>query len=195
MNWISKNNFVKGIIITLFVINVATVAVMWIYITGDKKPPEFEVNNRPPEPVGLLQKEIGLSDEQTQQVELMRKKNFEKGKNTIGKMIELRRKLSENLFTEKPDTNEINSVLKEIGLLQSQIEKSRFDDFKLLVSICTKEQIKKLEPILKEVIVGIPPFGRSMGRPGMINVDRDGFRQMPPPGERRLKPGNNPNNK
>ncbi len=186
MNWISQNNFVKWVIVILFVVNIATVAIMWIYITGEKKPPRIDNGGRPPGPIGLMQKELGLSGDQTKQIEQMRIKNFEKSEVIIDKITVLKKKLSELLFDEKTDTASINSITKEIGILQSEMEKFRFNDFRSLISICTKEQREKLKPILKEVMIGIPPQERRMDRPGK---EPDGFRPaFPPPGGKGPEP-------
>ena len=198
MNWISQSNFAKWVIIILFIINIATVAIMWIYIADNKKPPRFEEGNRPPEPVGLMQKELGLTDEQTKQIEEMRAKNFEKTKNIIDEIIDLKGKLSDQLFADEPDTTLINATMKKIGMLQAEMETQKFNDFRAFISICTKEQREKLKPILEKVLIGVPPM---VGRHGVPNgfgmEDRNMDSRRPPmrPGENKPQFPNRPNDR
>jgi len=179
MNWINKSKFAKWVIIGFFIINIATVAIMWIYYVGDKKPKRFE--ERTPGPVGLMQKEIGLTEGQTRQIEEMRTKSFEKAKKIIDRMIDLRGMLSDQLFAEIPDTTLINKTIKEIGSLQAEIEMQKFSDFRSFISICTKEQKEKLKPILEKVLIGVPPMAGRMSRLNVPGIEGRNMDSRIPP--------------
>ena len=174
MDWLSQNKFTKWFIIILVALNVATITMMWVFLARTSHPPPFNKIMQPKETVTLMQKELNLSNEQIKQFEKLRKENFDKSKKLMNQIDALKKSLSEELINENKDTAKVNSITNAIGLLQTEMEKLRFNHFEQLISLCTPEQKEKLKPILKNIIGGIPPRG------GIYN-DQRGFRGNKPP--------------
>ena len=190
MDWTFKNNFAKWVIVILLIVNIITVSIIWIQTTRTNRFPPPSMQGDKNGPAGLMQHELGLSDEQVKQYNQIRKENLDEAKAITDKIADTKIQFAKELFKQNPDTVVISSLANQIGKAQSQLEVLRFYQFRRLIAICKPEQKEKLKPIIEEVLGsrqppernderGEGPGGRggSPGRPG------DGDHKPP------LKPG------
>lgn len=172
MDWNNQSKFTKWFIIILIAVNIITITMMWIFLTRERKVPPFEGINNPRGSIGIMQKELNLSNDQISDFEKLRIENFDKSKELMAKIDDLKQKLSVELVEENKDTVKINFITNEIGLLFSDMEKLRFNHFEKLIALCTPEQKEKLEPILQNIIARNPQLERKDGGPGFRNNDK-----------------------
>ncbi|MBI3125582.1 MAG: periplasmic heavy metal sensor [Ignavibacteriales bacterium] len=180
MDWITQNKLIKWLIGILLVVNILTITIIWILISRDR-PPMFDRNAKPQAGIDLLQKELGLTEVQKKQFEDARKENFAQSDDLFKELNEVKTKYFGELQNEKTDTVLVNSLLRRISAIQIELEKLRYDHFRYLLSVCTKEQKEKFKPLLKEILVGKPPREIDKGNPGPELHGKDGIREMPPP--------------
>jgi len=178
MDWKKQNKFTTWSIIFLVVVNIITISTMWLLLTKERGPQPFDQLKRPQGSMELMQKELNLSKEQKENFEKARVASFEKSKKLLDKMNELKEKLSKELVNDNIDSTVVTSLVQEIGSTHAKLEKLRFDHFKELLSLCSKEQKEKFKPIL-EKLVGAMPLPRK------DNEDKRDFKndngELPPP--------------
>jgi len=186
MDWMTQNKLIKWLIGILLVVNILTITIIWILVSRDKLPPQFDRVGKPPGGAEQLQKELNLTEAQKKQFEDARKKSFAQADVLFKELNELKTKYFGELQNEKTDTVLVNSLLRKIGAIQIDLEKQRFEHFRYLLSICTAEQKEKFKPILKEFLVGKPPRLNDKGKPMPGFPGKEGMRDNmpPPPGER-----------
>jgi periplasmic protein CpxP/Spy len=178
MDWKKQNKFTTWSIIFLVVVNIITISTMWFFLTKERGPQPFDQLKRPQGSMELMQKELNLSKEQKENFEKARVASFEKSKKLLDKMNELKEKLSKELVNDNIDSTVVTSLVQEIGSTHAKLEKLRFDHFKELLSLCSKEQKEKFKPILEKLVGAMP----SMPRKDMD--DKRGFKndgELPPP--------------
>jgi Spy/CpxP family protein refolding chaperone len=151
MDLIRQNKFIGWIITILVVLNLLSLTMVWMQRERAIAPPQKESGSAPPGSVQLLQHEIGLSDEQVNKFQIMRSDHMEKTKIVNDELDRLKLQLVEEIFAPVIADNRVDSITARIGVLQTQVERMRYDHFKSLVQICTPEQKEKLQPILREV--------------------------------------------
>lgn len=157
MDWINQNRFKNILIVILLFVNIATVSVIWMQTSAktDNQPKAQE--NRQGESVRLLEKALDLTEGQAAQFKSMQAKYQDQTKEYNNRLTALKRKIAEELFTDKHDSVLMSAGVKEIGELQSKVEMMRFTHFNELLSQCTPAQKEKFKPILFELFDRRPP--------------------------------------
>lgn len=164
MDWINKNNFLKWLVIVLLAINTISIIFIWTNILNRKGPPEMMKPGPPPDKNDFLQKELSLTEEQAQKFEEKRKEFFSASDKLFAKMNVLQNELTNNLFSPKNNPVSADSIINQIGVIQADLEKLRFNHFKELLSLCTPEQREKFIPIIKKITERKPPDDGKKGQ-------------------------------
>ena len=181
MDWMTQNKPIKWLIGILLVVNILTITIIWILVTRENQPPPFGFNGKPPGGGELLQKELNLSDVQKKQFEDSRKENFKQADIFFVRLDEAKKQYFDELQKDNPDTVFVNNILTKISSIQIELEKLRFEHFRYLLSLCSKEQKEKFKPILKDFLVGKPPREIDKGKPEREFPGKDGMKDVPPP--------------
>lgn len=160
MDVFKQNKILIWIIIILVVINLGTVAGMWIsHLTG--KPHHDILVHRPPhlpdkkspgigrfEMLGL---ELQFDEEQMKKFNEFRTEHQNEMKNFADKINEKKKQILSEISVPEPDTVKVGTLFTEIGQYQTFIEKEIFNHFLRIKMICNDEQKQKLEKILKDI--------------------------------------------
>ena len=151
MDLIKQNKVIGWAIAILVALNILTLTIIWIQAERKPAPPVRETGNGQTGSVELLQREIGLSADQTKAFQAMRRDYQERTKSINDELDAAKLRLADLVFESNPEKRQVDSMSSKIGELQSKIEDLRFDHFRQLAQICTQEQKEKLHPILREV--------------------------------------------
>ena len=173
MDWLTKQKTYVWLIIILVIINLTTLVLLWNGRHGG--PPQQPGKNDHPDTNKFLQKELGLSNEQEKQFQQIRQNLFD-STNSFNENIRLKKtEIQREAFKDNPDAEKVNTLLNEIGDLQSKNERFMFKHFSELKKILTQEQMVKFNKVLDG-------FGKNKPNPKMGEGMRpDGERQGPPP--------------
>jgi periplasmic protein CpxP/Spy len=193
MDLIKQNKFLSLIIVILVVLNVLTLSIIWMQ-SGYKNQPPSESGKQPPSSISLMQKQIGLNEEQTKNFEEMQKDLREQTRKVNDELDSLKLLLAEEIFDPLTSENRADSLASKIGIYQSKLEFMRYKHFRALVKICTEEQRDKLRPVLKEFYSKKSPGEKQIPPKEVIKKNEDKA-----PGEKKeekpaLPPGDKPNN-
>jgi len=162
---IKQNKFIGWVISILIVLNLLSLTMVWLQKERTVTSYPKESDGSPSGSVQLLQREIGLSDEQVNKFQQMRSDHMKKTKKINDELDDLKLRLVDKIFDPQSDQKLADSIAVQIGILQSQVEKMRFEHFKALVQICNPEQREKLQPILREVFGKKVPVENPERRP------------------------------
>jgi hypothetical protein len=145
MDWLTKQKTYIWLIVLLVFINLTTLVILWI---GQPGSPPFNKNDRP-DTNKFLKYELGLSDEQEIMFTQIRKTHFD-STGSINKEIWLKRRSIQNeAFKDIPDTQMVNTLSDEIGVLQEINEIFIFNHFLELKKVLSREQLE----IFKNIII------------------------------------------
>ncbi|MCF8459375.1 MAG: Spy/CpxP family protein refolding chaperone [Flavobacteriales bacterium] len=86
-----------------------------------------------------------LTDEQKAKIKDIKDENRKKCEPQRAEMKELRTKLHEMKTSEKPDLNEINSLIDKLASMKAEVEKSKTAAELKVRSILTPEQLKAVD--------------------------------------------------
>lgn len=109
---------------------------------GDKDPGEREAKMK--EKMNKMFEEIGLSEEQLQQIEAMRRNKTDETKGLHTELREKREALRQILDATETDRAAVDNLVNEIADLQTQKVRDRADHILALKEILTPEQFTQL---------------------------------------------------
>lgn len=177
MDWTKKISYLRWLVIILLAINIITLTFFWIYILDTKHPREIKPFDKPPDEINFLKEELNLSKDQEKIFETKRKDLFSEADKLFSKMSELQGELTNKLVKQEYSREATDSIITRIGIIQSTLERLRYNHFKELLSICSQDQKEKFYPIIKRILERRPP-----GSGGAKNDDRtSGNRKKGPP--------------
>lgn len=170
MNFFLQNRVSTIIITVLIVLNLFSIYFFVVHkrISHRGHPPRSESNwrerdnDKPNSKAHFLARQIGFDDTQKNTFQKLLKTHFKKSGLMRKEMSTLREQMFENIGN--PAFNK-DSVVTEIGLLQTQLEIEMFDHFKAVRAICTEEQKVKFDKMAKRIAKKISGDDPRSGRP------------------------------
>ncbi len=100
----------------------------------------------------FLQTELQLTPEQFKKVSELNADVFRLYQVFLDKKCELNFELVDELASEKPSDEKMDSLTTRIGQLDAALKKQTVRHFKNVKSVCTEEQQKMLDELLKEML-------------------------------------------
>lgn len=142
-----RENFLKRVIALLVLINIATLTYIWMQ--KDSQQPRGEGA------LEYLTKELNLSDAQQQQFKALRDEHRASHK----PLREKGKKLHDNFFDalKGNDSLLVDRLADSIAVFQKVQELSTFYHFKKIRAICTEEQKKQFDGLIKETMMKMAP--------------------------------------
>jgi protein CpxP len=145
-----SNRFLKIVIIVLILLNIGTLAFLWVQKTGIHHPPHQGG------PFEFLSHELGLSEQQREQYSHLRDEHHHAVEELQEKGREMRHHFFELLKQENNSTM-VDQLAADIAGNQKQIELITFEHFQKVRSICTPEQQKKFDEVIQEALRMMAP--------------------------------------
>jgi Spy/CpxP family protein refolding chaperone len=154
MDFFTKNKLLFWCVMVLMLLNVLTLASVWLH--------------RPPVPFGgmhqgrisgleIMQKQLGLSKEQSRQIERIRNEHFARTDPILDEMRKIRLDVLDEVFASEPNRAKTNEYIEELGKKQIQFETKLYNHFAELKQACTPGQRGDLKRMLVRVIENPPP--------------------------------------
>ncbi|MEI7982771.1 MAG: periplasmic heavy metal sensor [Bacteroidota bacterium] len=160
MNFFSKNRFLFWLLIFLVGVNISAMVTI-IVLVSKKAPPS---NQQPVKNTGnAFTKTLSLSPGQTGKVETILN-DYKNLTEPISADIRNRRiQILEELAKKNPDKAILTSNVKEISMLQTQMQNASIDQYMALKEICTPDQCQRLSALYYE-LYGCQGQGPGMGK-------------------------------
>lgn len=159
MEAIQKNRVLFITIIALVVLNIATLATIWMMFNQQSNKRNFSdlaVMGQRMQPMikqGFmeknLEKRIGFSDEQMNEFEILKTKQIQKNDSLMRQIRSQTLTLNGLIALDNFNPSQYNELVEKIGLLQSEIVKLNFEHFRNVRKICTTEQKIKFDRFLE----------------------------------------------
>jgi Spy/CpxP family protein refolding chaperone len=148
MNFLYKNRLMFWVLIVLVVVNLAALASFFLYPKSKSEPvccnPEEQQCN-------AFRQELKLTDAQTLQVNEINKTYTETAKPVAVAIKETRTEILNELEKEKPDTLRLDTLTKQLSMLQMRIQKENISQYIALKRVCTTEQALKLSALYRDL--------------------------------------------
>lgn len=187
MDFVTKQRSAFWLIIILILLNCTTLFFLWFRPDFRPRPGMHHSfpKDRP------FMEELKLTQEQKNQFEEYRHGYFEMVKNYTDKINSKKYELMGILFTKEPNRQQLNLLAEELGQLNSQFEKARFEKILNFKAILTEEQFGLFKGIVDEAYKpgpgkmgknGPPPdFGEGQPRTMPPRDANRPPREVPPP--------------
>lgn len=133
----------------LVVLNISTIFIVWVYISGLSEHPKHRRSHND-RIVEFVKKELSLSASQTRLYKKMRASHFQKVDSVLANIQQTKSVLMNNIFQEDSDSTQIDSLSESIGMNRARIEELTVYHFRKLEQICTPGQKKKLRNLLEK---------------------------------------------
>ena len=160
-----------GLVIVLILANIVSITLFWM---KDTKPRTMQQHRTPAD---FLIKELQLNAAQQQQFEVLKKEHQDAAGTLRKKVKNAKEELFDLLKTGGVADSVKHNAVRKISLLTEELDLVTFNHFEKVRAICTTEQQKKFDVIIKEVT-------RMMGqqRGGGERPPKHEFDQEPPKG-------------
>ncbi|MBO3699261.1 Spy/CpxP family protein refolding chaperone [Roseivirga sp. E12] len=154
MNSLRNNKYIGWVVILLAILNIALLAFIW---TGRNQLP------KKPRRAGIMvfEERLNLNETQKRQLKQLRDQHFAKMEKLRSESRETRKELH-GLWAEVDASNKVTELSQRMGTLHAAIEKATFDHFAQIRAICSPEQQKIFDELIKDVL-------RQGERPGPPN--------------------------
>lgn len=161
MNSLTNNKYIGWVVILLAILNIALLIFIW---TGQSRPPKG------PQRAGMavFEERLALNETQKRQLKQLRDEHF-KTMTRLRSESRQTRKTLHSLWAEADASNKVTELTQRMGTLHAATEKATFDHFAQIRAICSPEQQKIFDELIKDVL-------RQGERPGPPNgkMLRDG---------------------
>jgi hypothetical protein len=160
MNYFAKKNTLIWIIIILFAINVAAITTIIIFMGSARNHSPLMMEKG--KPSTFINKELGLSPNQSRNFDLMHSEFSEKSLGIIQELDSLRYEMMNELSKEEPDSLKLDKIADKIGLWHATLKKETIRHFVQIRRNCNVEQRRSLSKIYRKMQE--PPergFGRN----------------------------------
>lgn len=160
-----QHRIVSWLNVFLLIINVsAFITILYMNksnVTQEKSNDKYRSDN-------LLRKELKLSDEQFSKLSKLDGNVFRNYQLLLDKQCEFNFDLLEELSSEHPSKEKLDSIANRIGRYQSLLKKQTIKHFLNIREICTEDQVKLLDDLLKDMM----DLGDQCAVCNKINCDR-----------------------
>ena len=152
MDIFKQNKILMRLVIILVVLNIALMAFFLIKVPFKKNKPDLFPNHDDYKDVsGILKDELGLSQEQTMQIEELRKSYFQREKILEEIIRNEKDSMNVEMFNETTNDQLLESLAKRISGNEFRMELIRMEQAKQLKKICTPQQLMKFEKLVLEI--------------------------------------------
>ncbi len=164
MNIFLKQKMPMLVIVLLVILNAFTLYIIW---DMQKNKPVAGLPLGPPaqRTSRFLQSELGLSDQQMQQLDRIRQQHARKAQNINVEIRTLKKQLMDLVFEDTVDSALVKMLSEQIGDKQTEMERLTFAHFQELKTFCEANQVDKLRQLVGEFFQMHPPQGQEGGRP------------------------------
>jgi Spy/CpxP family protein refolding chaperone len=157
MNFFTKIRVTTWIIGLLVLLNVLTLGTIW-----------FQQFRRPPAPLPpqdrrsenqqrFLERELGLTEQQSQQFQTLREQFFRQSNAIMQAIHQLRKAMMDELFSSSPDTQKAHKLAEEIGAKYVEQERLLFNHFLELKAVCQPAQQEKFQALMRDLLEMMTP--------------------------------------
>ena len=168
MNALGSNKYIGWVVIVLAVLNVILLTfVLQGHQRSQKKRHEGGMK--------LLEEQLNLSESQKEELKQMRESHFSRLEELRKDSRKTRRALHD-LWSEASSNQKVSELTKRLGDIHAAVEKATFEHFAEIRGICTPEQQKIFDSLIRDVLRQGEGQGPSHGR-----RPRDGRRPGGPP--------------
>jgi protein CpxP len=157
MNPQTKNKSLVSIIVFLLITNIAMV----IFFLVLNKPAQRNSRGKDQNGMsGMLQKEVGFSNDQLNTYQSLRKAQLDSVHILFDEVRKAKIDFYNLLYTSNVPDSTLGMAADQIAVKQKTLDLHMFNHFKMVRSICTQDQLQKFDTTIKRVIV------RMTGKPG-----------------------------
>jgi Spy/CpxP family protein refolding chaperone len=150
MDIFTQKKLLMRIVILVTALNILLIgALLWKDFFH--RPPRPENQYNLPEVSSILQRELNLSENQVQQIKNIRNDFFRKEKEVEETIRFERDSINATMFNQNTDEKHIKSLARRVADNEYKMELLRFDQALELKTICTPEQLRKFEGLIKEI--------------------------------------------
>ncbi len=149
MDIFSKNKFLLRIVIILIVLNIFSIGYLWSVRMEnyDNRPPKKSIR----EITGILQNRLHLSNEQLDQLQLLREEFFRKEELLSAVIRSQRDSMNVEMFNETTDTVFTKSIARRLADNEYLMGLYKINQSQKLKTICNKDQLKEFNKLVKDI--------------------------------------------
>lgn len=148
MDIFSKNKLLLRIIVLLLILNLFSTAYLFYSHSKNNEPkPKRNIE----EITALLKGKLDLSEQQLSQLSNLRQDFFNKEEKLSTLIRSERDSMNELMFNQQTDTALVMQIARRVADNEYQMELYRLEQAQQLKTICTAEQLKKFEALVKEI--------------------------------------------
>jgi len=153
MDIFKKSKLSAWVITILVIMNIITLIFLWISHFRGHPDSFIKSQQREKHVMSMLQRELGLTEKQSQRIHHKRMMHFDHIRNLNSKIIQLKREMLEESFSTPVDSARIHELARKIGSLQREKEIETVNHFNQLHTVCNQEQQCRFRSLMDEILL------------------------------------------
>lgn len=145
MDIFTQKKMLVRLCILLVILNLSLV-VSFYYFTQNKDYKHDEEHL-----AAVLKRELNLNDAQAEKIKTLREDFFAKEKALAQTIRSKRDSMNIAMFNKTTDENQVREIARRVADGEYQMELLRIEQAQQLKTICTPEQLEKMEDLVKEI--------------------------------------------
>lgn len=145
MDIFTQKKMLVRLCILLVILNLSLAASFYyFYQNKEKKHDEEHL-------AAVLKRELNLTDAQAEKIKILREDFFAKEKALAQTIRSKRDSMNIAMFNKTTDENQVREIARRVAESEYQMELLRIEQAQQLKTICTPEQLEKMEDLVKEI--------------------------------------------
>jgi periplasmic protein CpxP/Spy len=150
MDIFTQKKFLIRIVILLVLLNLLLIG-FFLFRGTYSKPPRQGNQNEFRDVSEILRRELNLSNEQVDQIRILRSSYFEKEEALAAVIKGERDSINMIMFNKSTNEELVRSLARRVADNDYKMELLRFEQAQKLKSVCTPEQLEKFENLIIEI--------------------------------------------
>lgn len=136
----------------LYILLIFLIIVNGFFVFNYLGRPNFEKDNPSKDPASFLTEELGFSELQIKEIEVINKKQHENMMTINHDVRRLKDELFSKLSSETINEQVVDSITTLIGLKQKEMDKMAFYHFRSIQEVCNDSQKEKFKTIMNDAL-------------------------------------------
>ena len=172
MDIFSKQRMIVWAIIVLVILNLGTLATLWINHFQRIAPPPRSGFGPPKQARTFLTRELAFTEDQKEQLKTLQTRQMAQMDALQHDIDDLKRRMMDELLTSSAETGTIDDLAGEIGEIEAKKSRLVYTHLEEIRDLCTPQQRKRYNGIIQEILQIMKPPAHQ-GLPGETGPGKD----------------------
>jgi len=152
MDFFIQKRFTVVVLSILVILNLFLLGILWYTQFHKSLPAPPPPDQGPRDTAAFMERELNFTAEQRKEFQEIKAEHLRRSNEVRAEVQRLKEQILNEALSPSPDTLKVKSLAREIGEKEAEFEEYLFRHFTALKSVCTMEQLEKLQQLFDEML-------------------------------------------